>query len=130
MDTRIEAPWSDLTVERLNAYQGQTNTHPFTCRNRNDGNHVETRPQTDLGQLVATNAGWVCLDCDYTQNWAHSGMVALTDEERDEGAAAFLVAHHTADWYVGDASDDEWEHAYRTVDRAAGLGLLEDETGN
>lgn len=72
----IEAPWDDETVERLNAFQNRPNTHAFTCRNRNDGAHVELRPTADLGQLIATPAGWICADCDYTQGWAFASMTA------------------------------------------------------
>jgi len=34
--------------------------------------------------LFATEAGWVCLDCDYTQNWAHSYMAINTEQVRNE----------------------------------------------
>lgn len=46
--------------------------HPFTCANRNDGNHRNVFG--DTGALVPTVRGWICPFCDYTQNWAHGIM--------------------------------------------------------
>lgn len=39
-----------------------------------------------------------------------------TDDKRDREAEAWLMLQHTPDWYVGDASDKEWERAYAAVD--------------
>lgn len=66
------APWTDEQVEALNEYQQVAPMHPFTCarRDRGHGDHGER----DVGILVATNDGWICRDCDYTQNWAHPFM--------------------------------------------------------
>jgi len=44
--------------------------HPFTCPNRHD--HPEIAG--DNGILVPTVRGWICLCCDYTQDWAHDHM--------------------------------------------------------
>jgi hypothetical protein len=65
----IRAPFTPEQVAALNTYQANGRTHPYTCANRGDGRH---RTTTDLGVLVATAAGWVCRDCDYTQDWAHA----------------------------------------------------------
>lgn len=46
--------------------------HPFTCPHRGDGRHLEVGG--DLGMLIPTRRGWICLCCDYTQTWAHSFM--------------------------------------------------------
>ena len=59
--------------------------HPMTCPNRNDGVvfdeakcEFDTSGAThstaggDRGILIATQAGWVCPHCEYTQDWAHS----------------------------------------------------------
>jgi hypothetical protein len=67
----LRAPFSPDQVAALNDYQQAGWMHPFTCPNRGDGKH---RTTTDLGILVATEAGWTCPDCDYTQGWAHSFM--------------------------------------------------------
>lgn len=67
----IHAPFSPAEVVALNAYQVAGRMHPFTCANRSDSPHRET---TDRGVLVATEAGWICPDCDYTQDWAHAFM--------------------------------------------------------
>lgn len=44
--------------------------HPYTCGNRNDGNHRHFGG--DLGMLIPTVNGWICPCCDYKQDWAHS----------------------------------------------------------
>ncbi len=62
------APWLPEEVRILNINQISGDVHPFTCVNRNDGTHRWT---IDLGALIATEAGWICLDCDYTQDWCH-----------------------------------------------------------
>jgi hypothetical protein len=67
---RIVAPWTDEQVEGLNRWQTAGIMHPYTCANRNDDRHP-SRAFLDRGTLLATPDGWVCPDCDYTQNWAH-----------------------------------------------------------
>lgn len=57
-------PWTDEQVEALNRYQREGKFHPFTCGN--DSRHQN---------LVATKDGWICPNCDYTQNWAHGFMM-------------------------------------------------------
>lgn len=47
--------------------------HPFTCPHRGDGKHHEVGG--DLGILVPTRRGWICLWCDYRQTWAHDFMM-------------------------------------------------------
>jgi hypothetical protein len=64
---RIHAPWDRDTVRRLNQYQTSGTFHPFTCINRPHFGDSEA-------VLVATSDGWICLECDYTQNWAHAFM--------------------------------------------------------
>jgi len=58
----IRAPFTPEQVTRLNRFQGAGVMHPFTC-GAGDGQ-----------SLVATEAGWVCPVCDYTQDWAHAFM--------------------------------------------------------
>lgn len=73
---QIFVPFSPEQVQHLNEYQCAVNGgmpfHPFTCRNRGDGHHGEEGG--DRGVLIATEDGWVCPHCDYTQNWAHADM--------------------------------------------------------
>ena len=69
----IKAPFTDIEVSALNRWQVSDMVHPFTCPNRGDGRHKEVG--NDLGVLVAKNTGWVCLYCDYTQEWAHACML-------------------------------------------------------
>ena len=64
----IKAPWTDEQVEGLNAFQHSGVLHEFTCGKRD--NHKGE------GLLRATNDGWVCDECDYTQNWAHAFQVS------------------------------------------------------
>lgn len=63
---RIFAPFTPEQVEGLNRFQTEAPMHPFTCRNRGD--------HESEGVLTATVEGWVCGECDYTQNWAHRFM--------------------------------------------------------
>lgn len=57
------APFTDDEVDALNLYQASGVFHPFTCANG------------DRFDLVASNSGWKCPYCGYTQDWAHHWMV-------------------------------------------------------
>lgn len=70
-DVRV-APWTDEEVEALNVWQHTSSVHPFTCGKRVD--HPFEEEYGDHGALRATNDGWVCAHCDYTQDWAHKMM--------------------------------------------------------
>lgn len=61
---KIKAPFTPEQVVKLNHFQQSGRFHPFTCGN--DSSHRV---------LVATPDGWVCEDCSYQQNWAHSFML-------------------------------------------------------
>ena len=60
---KLQTPFTPGQVLALNAYQHRGGVHPFTCG-------VDSRHR----DLVATEAGWVCKDCDYIQTWAHGFM--------------------------------------------------------
>ncbi len=60
------APWTESEMASLNAYHASGVMNPFTCEN-DDANYCAS-------VLVATPAGWICPDCDYTQNWAAEWM--------------------------------------------------------
>ena len=65
----VRAPFTPDQVASLNGYQASGAFHEFTCGN-------ELCPGTD-GQdaaLVATEGGWRCPACPYTQDWAHDSM--------------------------------------------------------
>ena len=50
-----------------------TASHTVTCGgNHRDANHLDGE-----GVLVATERGWMCLYCDYTQNWASESIEKL-----------------------------------------------------
>jgi hypothetical protein len=70
---RIKAPWTPQQVEALNHFQQSGMFHPFTCGQRDQWHHEE-RWGRHLGTLVATEDGWTCPDCSYTQDWAHAFM--------------------------------------------------------
>jgi hypothetical protein len=57
------SPWSDEEVKSLNECQQFGYCHSFTCGGENCNNN-----------LIATNNGWMCKNCDYTQNWAYKWM--------------------------------------------------------
>jgi hypothetical protein len=63
-------------VAALDCFQ-EIRFHPFTCPNRQDGNH-RAAPR-DLGILVPTVRGWICPFCDYTQDWAYDFMKGKID---------------------------------------------------
>lgn len=69
MAGKLLAPWSDEEVRNLNAWQLSGHVHPFTCLYRTDTPH-DSDFGHDKGTLFATRNGWVCLDCNYTQEWA------------------------------------------------------------
>lgn len=70
--TQIVAPFTPEQVEGLNKFQAHRHVHPFTCGgDRTDEKHLDGE-----GRLVATEAGWICPYCDYTQDWAHDFMVS------------------------------------------------------
>jgi hypothetical protein len=71
-ETTTHAPWTADEVDALNRWQSGP-YHPFTCAHRNETPH---RITSDKGVLVASEQGWSCPDCDYTQNWAHRFMVS------------------------------------------------------
>ncbi len=60
---KIVPPWSLEQVLWLNQFQNTGSFHPFTC-----GENSNHRP------LVAGPNGWVCIDCGYSQAWAHDFM--------------------------------------------------------
>lgn len=59
-----KAPWTPEEVVSLNGYQESGVFHPFTC-----GNDACRR------DLIATEKGWICEGCLYTQDWAHLFML-------------------------------------------------------
>jgi hypothetical protein len=64
---RVQAPWSDEYVNRLNAHQNDNSRHPYTC---GSGNRTDSRHLDGEGKLIATKWGWLCPFCDYRQSWA------------------------------------------------------------
>lgn len=61
----IHTPFSEEQVKNLNEYQKIEFVHPYTCEN----NHTESRI------LIATENGWICPTCKYTQNWCHGNSL-------------------------------------------------------
>ena len=56
-------------VRSLNAFQRSRVRHPYTCVNGRRSNHLDRE-----GVLVATERGWLCPYCDYTQTSARAWM--------------------------------------------------------
>src|SRR5262245_38244134 len=73
---KIYAPFTPEQVRGLNEWQRSGWVHPFTCVNRDDGNHVVTN---DLGSLIAAENGWYCDSCPYVQDWAWEFMTHVPD---------------------------------------------------
>lgn len=68
-DRGTKSPWSAERVTNLNEFQLHGRLHPYTCLNRTRETHKQRPGERDFGLLVATPGGWVCRDCDYTQDW-------------------------------------------------------------
>ncbi len=58
-----KAPWSKSQVDALNRSQKSGYFHPFTCGN--------DKCRCDL---IATANGWICPQCDYTQDWCNESQ--------------------------------------------------------
>lgn len=56
----LHAPWTDVQVKNLEAYQLNDYVHPYTCGTDQCGRN-----------LVPTPKGWMCLQCSYRQTWCH-----------------------------------------------------------
>lgn len=67
MESQIKSPFTDEQVKALNEYQHSGAFHEFTC-----GSLIHPMGKDNL--LIATNNGWKCPNCDYTQDWAWSAM--------------------------------------------------------
>lgn len=67
-NTMFSAPWTSEQVENLNRYQKSGVFHEFTCGG------------CDAGALIATQNGWHCTNCNYTQTTAHEFMLNFTQE--------------------------------------------------
>lgn len=75
--SKITAPFTPEQVEQLNRFQQLEYMHPFTCgtKEKHKAHPALRTPVVEPDcNLVATEAGWVCPCCDYTQNWAHAFM--------------------------------------------------------
>lgn len=66
----VKAPFTQQQAARMNAYQEMGIYHPYTCPQRGDGKHT-----TRNGVLLATTAGWICLDCPYVQETVHEYVI-------------------------------------------------------
>lgn len=69
----IKAPFTPIQVRNLNIYQNSSRVHPFTCVNNHEPNN----------NLFATEEGWVCPYCDYTQDWAHKFMTEFEEMQNN-----------------------------------------------
>ena len=96
MSERIFAPFTVQQVAALNEYQETQVMHPFTC----GGSDVHCREV-----LIATEEGWICPKCGYTQNWAHDFMA---NGAWKKGA---IPCHfdHNGECLICDASPSECE---------------------
>jgi len=61
---KIKAPWTAEQVKHLNEWQQAGIVHPVTCANNHNGER----------DLIATESGWECPTCEYTQDWCHDYM--------------------------------------------------------
>lgn len=100
----LRAPFSPTQVEALNRWQATRRVHPFTCGNRE--NHP-LDPEGDYGVLVATESGWVCRHCDYTQSWAHDFMTTTIGEPWFADHEAFFVRTPTQRATADTTSSDD-----------------------
>lgn len=78
-DNRIKAPFDKQQILALIAWQYADDTEAFVCPHGATRRHV-TRgswpEKARRGLLVPDyERGWICLDCDYTQDWAYDFML-------------------------------------------------------
>jgi hypothetical protein len=66
---KIHTLWTPEQVAALNRYQEQGQFHPYTCGG------AECREV-----LYATEDGWKCPKCPYTQTWAMESSVTIGEE--------------------------------------------------
>ncbi len=94
------APWTKELVDSLNWLQKSGRCHPYTCGDCRDT--LGTRfIKTEYGlvpepidydrennldkivildrELIATEKGWICPTCDYTQNWCMGGVIGFVE---------------------------------------------------
>lgn len=152
MGQQVLAPFTAEQVGKLNAWQTCGWVHPFTCARRDKPGHM-IRIAADRGQLIATEAGWICPDCDYTQSWARDYMLEgpppnpFRHKEEDEPYIEILRAAlaELLDEYIdaltqgaGEApfSSPHWhmfmstyEHAERVIPRMQAILKTVEERG-
>lgn len=92
-----KTPFTKEQVDSLNKHQQDGRFHPYTCKNQGDDAHIKYEfekthkdenyedyiekekqkgfPYPEMlftsTSLIATENGWICPVCDYTQNWSH-----------------------------------------------------------
>ena len=71
---KINAPFTDEQVEKLNEFQNEGKMHPFTCCSPSNINKCMRRKRVNEGLLIATNEGWVCPCGKIKQSWAWAFM--------------------------------------------------------
>jgi hypothetical protein len=69
----LRVPFSPGEVAALNRWQRIGWVHPYTCPNRDDGQHASD------AVLMATVRGWICPYCSHTQDWAAEYMVTYPE---------------------------------------------------
>jgi len=64
-ESKIQAPFNEEQVQKLNEYQQNKSFHPYTC----GGGYGCCKRDISY---AATKDGWICPCGVYTQNWAHT----------------------------------------------------------
>lgn len=125
MSDLVRAPWTPQQVDNLNAWQARGNVHPYTCT----GDHGDQRERT----LLATEEGWICRTCGYTQDWAweFSTRRAKVSGGYSDEEVEHLARHSRKFGYYGST-----EHVWHLIDtvrsmrvRIAGFRGLAGERG-
>jgi hypothetical protein len=81
-DAVVRAPFAPAQAESMNGYQHSGAGHEFTC-----GNDACREAHGD--PLQASEDGWLCDSCGYTQNWAWGFMA--DGSWREPGPWALIV---------------------------------------
>lgn len=68
----VQTPWTDEQVQNLKSLQESSLVHPYTC---SSATHFEEQ------KLTPTNNGWVCDNCENTQNWAHDFSLNFNEQD-------------------------------------------------
>ena len=91
MIEKIVAPWTKEQVAELQRHQNLGIFHPYTCGTKGCKTKDEYHGNSIL---IPTEYGWICPNCDYTQDWAHASMADKIANDEGEAIMREFKAIH------------------------------------